>query len=271
MNIEKITETVKLAKGKIVSAVFVDVKNAFNTASWNLIMQKIKHRNISSDLVRIIASYLSERRVIVGPDCVEEVGAGVPQGSVLGPTLWNVLYDDVMRSCDGIGVELLCYADDLVAVIKADKVEETVDLGNRALAAIKWWMDANELEMAPEKTSSVVFSWSVKHIRDIAFTIGEHVTQPAKHVKYLGVTLDFSLTFSKHVESITEKADNIMKILTILLRNTTGPSMSKRKVLAGALQNAITYAAPAWVDPLQIKRNVQRLRAHQRAMTLRCC
>lgn len=269
--IEKITEMVRRSERKIVAAVFVDVKNAFNTANWKLIMQKIQRRNISSGLVRIIASYLSDRKVIVGPECIEEVGAGVPQGSVLGPTLWNILYDDVMHSCDGIGVELICYADDLAVIIKADKAEELVDLGNRALYAVKSWMDTNRLEMAPEKTSSVVFSWSVKHKREITFTIGEHVVRPAKHVKYLGVTLDFSLTFSRHVESIAEKAEKIVKVLTILLGNTTGPSMARRRVLAGALQNAITYAAPIWVDALQSKRNVYKLRAHQRAMTLRCC
>lgn len=45
------------------------------------------------------------------------------------------MYDDVMRACDGFGVELVCYADDLAVVVKADTAEETFDKGNRTLAA----------------------------------------------------------------------------------------------------------------------------------------
>lgn len=110
---EKLVEAVKNKDGKIVTAIFIDVKNAFNTAGWSLILRKARWLNISPGLRRILSSYFSERRVSLGPTCTENgVYAGVPQGSVLGPTLWNLLYDDVMRSCDHIGggVELVCYA-----------------------------------------------------------------------------------------------------------------------------------------------------------------
>lgn len=180
---EKVVKAVRKRGSKIVTALFIDVKNAFNTASWNLILQKAGKFNISPGLRRILQSYLSERSVSLGHDDVERVYAGVPQGSVLGPTLWNLLYDDVMRLCNHIdndGVELICYADDLTAIIKAKTAEETTDIGNRALAAIKCWMDANELQMAPEKTAAVVFSWSCKHRADVKLKIDNHKIRPSK-------------------------------------------------------------------------------------------
>lgn len=269
--IEKIVGIVKNDKTKITTAIFIDVKNAFNTADWNLIIRKVERRKINPGLVKILTSYLTQRSIMLEPNSVEGVYAGVPQGSVLGPTLWNLLYDDVMCSCDHIGIELVCYADDLAVVIQADNVEDTIDKGNRALESIKRWMEVNKLQMAPEKTTSVVFSWSSRHRKDIKFVIGNHEIIPRKQTKYLGVTLDFSLSFTKHVDDLSEKAAKIIKTLNILLTNTNGPIISKRRVLAGALQSALTYAAPVWADALQFQRCVKKLKMHQRAIALRCC
>lgn len=269
--LEKVTSTIQNERRKIVTLIFLDVKNAFNTADWGLIIHKIKKRLVAPGMVQMVTSYLSGRRVLLDRRCAEEVCAGVPQGSVLGPTLWNVMYDDVMRACDGIGVELVCYADDLAVVVKADTAEETIDKGNRALAALEAWMEVNMLELAPEKTTSVVFAWSYKHRREIAFQLGNHKIVPQKCVKYLGVVLDFNMTFSRHVDSIMEKADRIRKTVNILLANKNGPDMSKRRVLAAALQSALTYGCSVWVEALKTKRNVERLISYQRSMAIRCC
>lgn len=113
-----------------------------------------------------------------------------------------------MRSCDHIGndgVELICYADDMIAIIKAKTAEETTDIGNRALAAIKCWIDANELQMTPEKTAAVVFSWSCKHRADVKLKIDNHEIRPSKCAKYLGVTLDFNLSFTSHVNELMRR------------------------------------------------------------------
>lgn len=68
----------------------IDVKNAFNCASWALILEKMKHRGISGYLIRVIQSYFTNIYVeILGAKKCEVFG-GVPQGSVLVPTLWNL-------------------------------------------------------------------------------------------------------------------------------------------------------------------------------------
>lgn len=68
-------------------------------------------------------------------------------------------------------------------------------------------MAANGLQMAPEKTAAVVFSWSCKHRADVKLKIDNHEIRPNKCAKYLGVTLDFTLSFTRHVNELGRKVE----------------------------------------------------------------
>jgi len=77
----------------------LDIKNAFNSVPWSVILAAIKEKCIPDYLRRIVASYLSFRSIMYkdsrGRVVEREVCAAVPQGSVLGPLLWNIAFDSV--------------------------------------------------------------------------------------------------------------------------------------------------------------------------------
>lgn len=81
-------------------------------------------------------------------------------GSVLGPTLRNMMHDNIMDALMPEGTEivlfLVCYADDAAVLVSGKTREEMLYNGNEALKSAWDWMERNELQMAPEKTVAMV-------------------------------------------------------------------------------------------------------------------
>jgi len=94
----------------------LDIRNAYNSVPWAAISKALREKVVSGYLPHFLDIYLEDR-----PLSFEEglnstkivVTCGVPQGSVLDSTLWNILYDGLLRTRLPAGVEYLAFADDV--------------------------------------------------------------------------------------------------------------------------------------------------------------
>lgn len=147
----------KGGKKKYCLVAALDIKNAFNSANWNCVIRALEEKNVPGYLRRIVASYFTNRVLKYdtknGPE-VYEITGGVPQGSVLGTLLWNIMYDCLLRTALPTGVKLVTYADDVAVVIVAKHLEETEIAFDIIFRRVNLWMDMVNLQLAKHKTEA---------------------------------------------------------------------------------------------------------------------
>lgn len=273
--IEEVLQAAKEAGGGTVQdrnlciLITLDVKNAFNSAPWRLIDAALRRYAVPDYLVKVLRSYMSNRELLIGEEFGMPVTCGVPQGSVLGPTMWNVFYDGVLRLPVPEGVKLVAFADDVAVVAVAHNAELIEQLVNPVLTDIVHWMSNNGLQLAPEKSECVVLT--KKHIfRDPKMYIQGCSIPVKRAVKYLGVHLDTRLSFGYHITKVAEGARKAASVLGRLMPNVGGPRQCKRRLLMSVVSSRILYGAHVWVDSVQhVQRHRHLLLQAQRCAALR--
>ena len=117
---------IKNIENQLDSAVlFVDLKAAFDTVDSDILLDKLNHYGIRNKTLKLLASYLDERKQYIKCASVESVIltvlCGVPQGSVLGPLLFILFINDIFN-CSSF--DPVMYADDAALVISAKSLKK---------------------------------------------------------------------------------------------------------------------------------------------------
>lgn len=278
---DAIAEVVKIAKcansgptqnRDLCAVVTLDVKNAFNSAPWNLIDDALLGSCVPLHLVNVLRSYMSNRVLMTNrrTDSISiPVSCGVPQGSVLGPTLWNLFYDGVLRLPVPSNVRLIAFADDVAIAATAHNSTLLEDLVNPVFEKVNTWMNNNGLTIAPEKSECVILTGKYgQHIPKLSVNGCQIMVK--KEIRYLGVQLDTRLSFVGHAIKVSMGAKKGATALGRLMPNVGGPSYSKRQLLMSVVHNRLLYGAQIWADSVVgTRKAVESLTQAQRIAALR--
>lgn len=105
-----------------------NVKNVFNSAPWQGISNRGSRKTTQKTLFnKNSKSILKDRDLMVDEQETMDITCGVSQGSVLGPTLWNLYYDEVLKIRVPKQVTSVGYANDLSVVITGNTSKELRD------------------------------------------------------------------------------------------------------------------------------------------------
>ena len=196
-----------LDEGKEVRAVFCDISKAFDRVWHEGLLFKLRESGISGSLLLWLTDYLSERkqRVVLSGSVSDTVtiSAGVPQGSILGPLLFIVYINDIVRD---IHSHIRLFADDTTLYIIVDDAIVAVQQLNGDMAKINEWAERWLVTFNPSKTESLLLSRKTnKPAHPPIFMDNVRIAEVKSH-KHLGVTLSSTCSWHDHIQSVKQKA-----------------------------------------------------------------
>ena len=191
-----------------VGAILMDLSKAFDCIPHDLLIAKMEAYGFSFDTLVFFYSYLKRRQQNVKINNVfglfKILLSGVPQGSVLGPLLFNIFINDLYMWIDE--ASLHNFADDNTLTAFAKSIQELIRiLGNDSEIAINWFKE-NGMSVNPDKFQGIIINRCGRHpdLHKINFAGFEITTE--KVVNLLGINLDFKLNFNKHIGTLCKKA-----------------------------------------------------------------
>ena len=234
-----------LEGGYRVDTVYTDFSKAFDRVSHDILIHKLKMFGLDDPLLSWFRSYLSQRTQIVriGNFYSREIDvpSGVPQGSHLGPLLFNVFINDV-HECISHS-QFLLFADDLKLYCPIHNIEDCDKLQYDVNNLVDW-CQRNGMALNPVKCKAMSF-YRGRNPINVNYHIMNVPLENVKTVKDLGITFDVSLNFISHLSNIVSKA---FQLLGFIKRCTADfSSVAALKQLYCALVRPhLEYASCVW-------------------------
>ena len=228
-----------------VGAVFMDLSKAFDCLPHGLMVAKLHAYGLTRPACHLIADYLSDRKQRVKIANTRSswvhLKKGVPQGSILGPLLFNIFINDMFMFIEKCS--LYNYADDN-ALQNASKVKSEViyNLEHDCRIAINWY-DINGMQAHPTKFQFMIAS---PHPTEcLKLKINDDTTIVSEpYIKCLGVYIDNKLSFSKHISEICVKA---ARQLNALARIAKFLDTKSRKIIYNSfVLSNLNYCPLVW-------------------------
>ena len=257
-----------LDKTNKVGLLLMDLSKAFDCIPHELLIAKLNAYGFNKTSLKLIYSYLKGRqqRVKINSDYSswKEILTGVPQGSVLGPLLFNIFINDIFFFVESS--DIYNYADDNTLSIADTNIDTIISKLEADVSILDVWFKSNGMLLNEDKCQFMIVETS-RSIREETkkITILNREIEEVKNVKLLGVTLDNNITMSEHIKKICKQAGNKLHALARIAHFL---NEHKRKILMKSfIISQFNYCPIIWMY-CQRKSNNLINRIHERALRI---
>ena len=229
--------------GKLAGGLLTDLSKAFDCINHELLIAKLEAYGFDLESLNFIYSYLSNRKqrtkVNGSFSSWDEIKFGVPQGSILGPLLFNIYLNDIFYFV--LNSDITNFADDTTPYT----MEKTIDLLLNKLwedaSVLMTWFKDNYLQMNADKCNLLICN----HKNDVSITLDNEVIDSSDSVKLLGITVDKKLNFSEHISKLCKK---VSSKLHALARVSNFMSENKLKlIMKSFIESQFSYCPLVWM------------------------
>ncbi|KAG7301624.1 hypothetical protein JYU34_014601 [Plutella xylostella] len=194
----------------------------------------------------LLKSYIENRSFYVKiNDSVSDmydIQAGVPQGSVLGPTLYIIYTSDVPVSET---VMTATFADDTAVLASSDSPEQASATLQTHLNKIHDWMKCWKIKASAAKSNHITFTLRRKDCPEVKF--GNERLPHKDTVKYLGFHLDRRQTWKKHIQKKRDELNYRFRSLQWLLGPQSRLSLNNKMLIYKSILKPVwTYGIQLW-------------------------
>lgn len=201
---------------KIVIGLFVDFSKAFDLVNHEVLLSKLDIYGVRGCGLNLLRSYLSHRRQVVqisnSRSQILPLLCGVPQGSILGPLLFNLYINDIVNINNN--AMFIIYADDTTIFFSGNSIDYLISNCNDTLVQLQQWSLINSMKINENKTKAVIFRAKNKPIpphADIIFN--SRPVDIVDHFKCLGVIFSAHMSWESHVNLVLTKLARITGIV----------------------------------------------------------
>jgi Reverse transcriptase (RNA-dependent DNA polymerase) len=192
-----------------VLAIYLDLTRAFETINHRILLAKLENDGFQNKSLKLLENYLCNRKQITivnnYPSNFGLCEVGVPQGTILGPWLFILFFNDIFKICSI--PKIICFADDTLLLYTIDKNCTRISLEiNSSLNNIDNWFDSNLLLLNETKSNFMIYSTTNKvKLPKIIVKLGNKSIKDTDSFKYLGLNFVPNLKWSFHINMLLTK------------------------------------------------------------------
>src|SRR6188472_2446730 len=236
-----------MSKQQLTGVCMLDLSAAFDTKDHSILLERLSTWfGIRGSVLTWFTSYLMDRTLSVNVNgyssLPNDLKYGVPQGSVLGPILFNLYTTPLSSLISSHSLDHDLFADDsqMYTCFTPNSYSDAATCLQHTFQSISAWMSANFLALNPSKTEFMLFGTpqQLSKLNDPCLSISSDISiTPASSVRNLGVVFDEHLSFHEHITKISQACffhirdlRRIRQFLTLETASTIGSALMQSKL-----------------------------------------